>query len=188
MEKGKKMWHTRGLRGSFLEERINDTNECYQKKHLALVQKIPTPIKPIQINAETRQITLAYFEQKSTVDYIGIVQGIGICFDAKECQTETFPLQHIHAHQLAFMQAFEEQGGVAFLLISYTICERIFYLPLKQIEFFFERAKQGGRKSFRLQELDPLYEVPLKQGMLIHYLEPLARDLQQREQQQLHEK
>ena len=40
---------------------------------------------------ETRHITLAYFEQKSTVDYIGAVQGIPVCFDAKECNTDTFP-------------------------------------------------------------------------------------------------
>ena len=44
----------------------------------------PTPITPIRMNKETRQITLAYFEQKSTVDYIGVIQGIPVCFDAKE--------------------------------------------------------------------------------------------------------
>ena len=81
-------WNSRGLRGSFLEELVNMTNEKYQAQNLALVQKIPTPIKPINIDQETRHITLAYFEQKSTVDYIGVVQGIPICFDAKEC-TET---------------------------------------------------------------------------------------------------
>ena len=77
-------WNSRGLRGSFLEELVNMTNEKYQMQNLALVQKIPTPIKPINIDQETRHITLAYFEQKSTVDYIGVVQGIPICFDAKE--------------------------------------------------------------------------------------------------------
>ena len=68
-------WTTRGLRGSTLEEMINRTNEKYREKKLALVQKIPTPITPIHINKETSQITLAYFEQKSTVDYIGAVHG-----------------------------------------------------------------------------------------------------------------
>ena len=63
-------WNSRGLRGSFLEELVNMTNEKYQAQNLALVQKIPTPIKPINIDQETRHITLAYFEQKSTVDYI----------------------------------------------------------------------------------------------------------------------
>lgn len=67
---------TRGLRGSALEDMINYTIEQYSTKKLALIQKIPTPIKPINIDQETRHITLAYFDQKSTVDYIGAVQGI----------------------------------------------------------------------------------------------------------------
>lgn len=103
-------WNSRGLRGSALEEIINRTNEKYLEQKLGLIQKIPTPITPVKINEETRQISLAYFEQKSTVDYIGAVQGIPVCFDAKECKTDTFPLQNIHEHQVTFMKNFEEQG------------------------------------------------------------------------------
>ena len=105
-------WNSRGLRGSTLEEFINRTNEKYLEHGLALIQKVPTPITPINIDKETRHITLAYFEQKSTVDYIGAVQGIPVCFDAKECHTDTFPLQNIHEHQVTFMENFEKQGGV----------------------------------------------------------------------------
>ena len=61
-------WKSRGLRGSTLEELINRTNERYNELSLALIQKIPTPITPIKIDKSTRHITLAYFEQKSTVD------------------------------------------------------------------------------------------------------------------------
>lgn len=67
-------WNSRGLRGSTLEDMINKTNEKYRENGLALIQKIPTPITPIKMEPETRHITLAYFEQKSTVDYIGAVQ------------------------------------------------------------------------------------------------------------------
>ena len=74
-------WNSRGLRGSTLEELINRTNEQYREKGLALIQKIPTPITPVRMDKENRHITLAYFEQRSTVDYIGAVQGIPVCFD-----------------------------------------------------------------------------------------------------------
>ena len=84
-------WNSRGLRGSTLEELINRSNEQYREKGLALIQKVPTPITPVRIAKDTRQITLAYFEQKSTVDYIGAVQGIPVCFDAKECKETVFP-------------------------------------------------------------------------------------------------
>ena len=100
-------WNTRGLRGSTLEDMINRTNERYREKGLALIQKIPTPITPIKIDKEHRHITLAYFEQKSTVDYIGAVQGVPVCFDAKECHVRTFPLQNVHPHQVEFMEDFE---------------------------------------------------------------------------------
>jgi recombination protein U len=102
-------WNSRGLRGSVLEEMINRTNEKYRDNGMALIQKIPTPITPINIDKETRHITLAYFDQKSTVDYIGAVQGIPVCFDAKESKSLTFSLQNIHEHQVQFMLDFEKQ-------------------------------------------------------------------------------
>ena len=97
---------SRGLRGSLLEEMINMTNDKYREKKLALVQKIPTPIKPVEIDGN-RHITLAYFEQKSTVDYIGAIQGIPVCFDAKEISQKSFALQNVHEHQIKFMKEFE---------------------------------------------------------------------------------
>ena len=84
-------WNSRGLRGSTLEEFINQTNEQYAQMKLALIQKIPTPITPVKIERESRHITLAYFDKVSTVDYIGAVQGIPVCFDAKECKTDKCP-------------------------------------------------------------------------------------------------
>ena len=104
-------WVSRGLRGSTLEELVNRTNEQYAEKKLALIQKIPTPITPVRMDKDHHQITLAYFEQRSTVDYIGAVQGIPVCFDAKECSTDTFPLSNIHSHQVAFMKAFNFLGA-----------------------------------------------------------------------------
>ena len=80
-------WNSRGLRGSTLEELVNRTNEQYREKGLALIQKIPTPITPVRMDKESHHITLAYFEQKSTVDYIGAVQGIPVCFFPSSVQS-----------------------------------------------------------------------------------------------------
>ena len=112
-------WNSRGLRGSTLEEFVNHTNERYMERGLALIQKIPTPITPVKIDRESRHITLAYFDKDSTVDYIVAVQGIPVCFDAKECSADPFPLQNIHAHQMDFLERFEQQGGISFLLIYF---------------------------------------------------------------------
>ena len=159
-------WNSRGLRGSLLEEMINMTNEKYRNNGLALIQKIPTPITPINIDKETRHITLAYFDQKSTVDYIGAVQGIPICFDAKECAVDTFALQNIHPHQVAFMQDFEKQDGIAFFLIYYTHRDIMYYLSLRELMIYWNRMEQGGRKSFRIDELSQNYFFLKKAGLL----------------------
>ena len=99
----------------------NETCARYREKNLALIQKVPTPITPVRIDKESRHITLkAFYKEKSTVDYIGVVQGIPVCFDAKECNTDNFPLQNIHAHQVEFMGDFERQQGNAFLILFFT--------------------------------------------------------------------
>ena len=174
-------WNSRGLRGSTLEDMLNRTNEKYLANGLALIQKIPTPITPINIDKESRHITLAYFDQKSTVDYIGAVQGIPVCFDAKECNTDTFPLANIHEHQVRFMEQFEKQDGIAFILIAYTHRDQFYYLRFAELKRFWKRAENGGRKSFRIEELEEDYFLPEVSGVLVPYLNLLQKDLASRD-------
>ncbi len=174
-------WNSRGLRGSLLEDLINRSNEAYLEKGLALIQKIPTPITPIKIDKENRHITLAYFDQKSTVDYIGCVQGVPVCFDAKECTTDTFSLQNIHAHQMRFMEEFEKQGGISFLIIYYTGRDEMFYVPFTDVKRFWDRKENGGRKSFRYEEINRDFLLHRGHGVLVPYLEGLKKDLMGRD-------
>ena len=174
-------WNTRGLRGSALEDIINRSNDSYREKKLALIQKVPTPITPISIDKESRHITLAYFDQKSTVDYIGAVQGIPVCFDAKECAVETFPLHNIHPHQIAFMREFEEQGGISFIILSYTVKNEIYYLPFDEILRFWTRMEEGGRKSFTYEEVDKSWQIRSCRDIFVHYLEMIQKDLARRD-------
>ena len=174
-------WNSRGLRGSTLEEFINHTNTRYSEMGLALIQKIPTPITPVRIDKEHRHITLAYFDKISTVDYIGAVQGIPVCFDAKECNADTFPLQNVHEHQIQDMEKFEQQGGISFLLIYFTAREELYYMQYRQIRRFWDRAEDGGRKSFRLDELEPGWFMKLQNGFFIPYLDYIQKDLDTRD-------
>lgn len=178
-------WKTRGLRGSTLEDLINRTNDSYREKKLALIQKIPTPITPIEIDKTSRHITLAYFDMKSTVDYIGAVQGIPVCFDAKECAARTFPLQNIHPHQIAFMKEFEQQGGVAFIILSFTGEDEVYYVPFDVIFKFWTRMEEGGRKSFTYDEVtQKAWQIKSCRDMFVHYLEQLQMDLDRKEQEE----
>ena len=174
-------WNSRGLRGSTLEDLVNRTNDRYGDLGLALIQKIPTPITPVRIDKEHRHITLAYFDKISTVDYIGAVQGIPVCFDAKECSADTFPLQNVHAHQMDFMEKFEKQGGISFLLIYYNGRNELYYMRFEQIKKFWDRGMQGGRKSFRYDELEPEWFMQLKNGYFVPYLDYIQKDLDLRD-------
>lgn len=174
-------WNSRGLRGSTLEELINLTNELYREKGLGLVQKIPTPITPVKIDKEKGVISLAYFEKDSTVDYIGVVQGVPVCFDAKECAVDTFSLRNIHEHQIKFMEDFEKQNGISFLIIMFTARNDFYYMRFSELKRYLDRVKnEGHANNFKYLELDDDYFIKGESGACIHYLKGLQKDLSER--------
>jgi len=175
-------WNSRGLRGSTLEEFVNITNEEYIKKNLAVIQKIPTSIKAIELDQSKGTITKAYFEQKSTVDYMGNVQGIPVCFDVKETSKQSLPISNIHPHQMSFMETFEKQKGISFIIIYFSSKEKYYFVPFKILKKYWDDAQNGARKSIPCKECLEKYEIR-KHGMfLVHYLEGLSTYLEESEE------
>lgn len=173
-------WATRGLRGNAFEELINLANERYRAGGIGLIQKIPTPIKPVELDKQRGNIKKAYFEQRSTVDYIGLVQGIAICFDAKNIQKDLLPLANIHDHQLEFMADFERQEGISFFLVRCELRDEIYLLPYPYVRAFVEKSRQGGRKSIPLDQIRQHgFAVETRQGYFVHYLEAFNQYLGQ---------
>ena len=158
---------------------INLTNEKYNSKNLAIIQKIPTPIKPLILDKKSGKITLAYFEQKSTVDYVGVVQGIPICFDAKETSQKSFPLKNIHQHQIDFMEKYEYQRGISFLLIRFSLLDEIYCLPFKQLKEYWSKSLEGGRKSIPYDSFRKELLIKNKNGFIVHYLESINTILEE---------
>ena len=176
------MLKSHGLRGAAFEAMINRTLDLYREEGLALIQKVPTPITPITIDKSSGHITLAYFDKKSTVDYLGVVQGIPVCFDAKECATDTIPLHNMHPHQIAFMEEFEKQEGVAFILLLLRHREECYYMPLRDLLGFWRRAKTGGRKSFTYEEIRHEFAVSwMKENIPVPFLTCLQKDIDERD-------
>lgn len=165
-----------GHRGDEFESIINRTIENYRTNKLALIQKIPTPITPLKQNSEG-QITKAYFAKKSTVDYIGVVQEIPVCFDAKECNNEKFPIKNIHKHQFEFMKEWEEQGGVSFLLILFKETYKPYYMRFKELEKFWN----CGKSYFMSNELDEKYFINTNNLLKLDFLDKLQYDIDERE-------
>ena len=79
------------------------------------------------------------------------------------------------------MRDFEHQEGVSFILISYTQHNEFYYLRFSELLKFWNRMEEGGRKSFRYEELDPRFFLPSVPGILVPYLDTLQLDLAQRD-------
>lgn len=174
-------WHSRGLRGSHLEECINQTNQIYLDQGLAVVQKLPTSIKPVELDPERGTIKLAYFDEKSTVDYMGNVQGIPICFDAKETSQQRLPIANIHEHQMDFMDAFERQEGLSFLIVWFRQPDEYYLLPYPRLKEHWDAAQNGGRKSIPYAAFEQRYKLGRQGNILVHYLEGINTYLNEKE-------
>lgn len=173
-------WNSRGLRGSTLEDTINFTNDMYRAKGIGVLQKIPTPITPVELSKDHSKITLAYFDKQSTVDYIGLAQGVAICFDAKETSLKSLPIQNIHEHQIEFMEAFQAQKGVAFLLVHFSVYDEYYFLPFEVLKEYYDGARKGERKSIPYSAFEKKYIIENRNGTLLNYLESVNIYLAQR--------
>ena len=112
---------TYGNRGMDLETLINETNNYYVEKDIAIIYKKPTPIGIAKVSYENkeRKIVKSYFKEQSTLDYNGLYKGYYVDFDAKVTKNKTnFPLHNIHQHQLEHMKRIINHGGITFLIIS----------------------------------------------------------------------
>ena len=95
---------------------------------------------------------------------------------------KTFPLQNVHPHQVQFMKEFEEQGGIAFLILHFTAMDEIYYLPFRELYGYWNRMEEGGRKSFTYDEIDKSWRIGHYRDILVHYLELIQKDLDWRDE------
>ncbi len=160
------VWKSRGHRGDVLEELLLTTNDFYRSKRLGRVDKVSIPIKVIEIDHQG-MITKAFFEKKSTVDFQGIIQGVGIVFDAKETALKSLPLQNVHEHQIEFMHDIDEQGGLAFLIVHFKFCDEYFLIPY---EWLVKYVKEEKRRSIPYKEMPRQFQIPMPVNGILNYL------------------
>ncbi len=167
--------HGFGNRGMSLEEDINTTNTHYLAVGQAVIHKKPTPIQIVKVNYPKRSaavITEAYFKQASTTDYNGLYRHKYIDFEAKETKNKTrFPLANIHAHQIKHMQDIIQHGGIAFIVIRFTVLEETYYIPAENLFIIWDEQKNGGKKSLSYDLIQEIgYIMPLQYQIRVDYL------------------
>lgn len=163
---------SRANRGKYLEEWVEQTNQVYNEKGLAVINKIPTPWKVLRkFSPYKKQYTIsgAFPEKKSTVDFGGTAQKWSVWFDVKSTTNKTaFPFGNIYGHQLKYLEQVHEQGGKAFILIHATLLKKTWVLWIDDLLKFMS---DYSRKSIPFEWFD-VYCEEVKQGngVMLDYL------------------
>ncbi len=136
--------------GMFLEDIINETNEYYLNKNLAIIHKKPTPVQIVKVDYPSRDraiITEAYYKTPSTTDYNGVYRGKYIDFEAKETNiTTSFSLNNVHTHQVSHLERIIEHGGIGFLIVYFKKLDEAYLLPFNILKEYWDK-KETERKS-----------------------------------------
>jgi recombination protein U len=165
-------------RGDAFETIINYANEQYKNKGIALIQKIATPMKP---KRRGKDIIGAYYEEKSTLDYIGVYEGLAISFDAKETkEISGFPLSNVADHQYEFMKKWTENGGRSFLVVNFVTLNQTYRLEFYQLDWYWKQAKAnpGVRGLHRIpteEFTQNTTQLRSKNGIALDYLKGITK-------------
>ncbi len=155
--------------GMDLEQAINDSNEYYLANDIAVIHKKPTPVQIVKVDYPSRNkavIKEAYYKTPSTTDYNGIYKAKYIDFDAKENHNKTaFPLANVSAHQVLHLKNIERHGGIAFLLVAWSMYNEYYLLPFEVLNEYWENSLKDGRKSIPY-EVFQQRAYPIKEGYL----------------------
>ena len=167
-------------RGMSFEKMINESNNYYLSRGLAVIHKKPTPIQIVKVDYPHRsraKIVEAYFRQASTTDYSGVYKGHYIDFEAKETrQKKSMPMKNFHSHQIEHMEAVLEQKGICFVLLHFSSLKETYLLPASYLIEFY-KIDMGG-KSMPLSYIQEHgYPIEMQQLPSIPYLEIIEQKL-----------
>ena len=167
-------------RGMSFEKMINESNNYYLSRGLAVIHKKPTPIQIVKVDYPHRsraKIVEAYFRQASTTDYSGVYKGHYIDFEAKETrQKKSMPMKNFHSHQIEHMEAVLEQKGICFVLLHFSSLRETYLLPASYLIEFYKIDKGG--KSMPLTYIQEHgYPIEMQQLPSIPYLEIIEQKL-----------
>ena len=141
-------------RGMGLEKDINDSNIFYRECSKALIYKKPTPVQIVRVDYPKRssaKIIEAYYKTPSTTDYNGLYRGKYIDFEAKETKSKvSFTFKNIHEHQIHHLEDVQKHGGIAFLIIRFSVYGETYLIDASYI---IEAYKDQKQKSIRYEKI-----------------------------------
>lgn len=163
--------------GMLLEDMLNDANQYYLDKGLAVIHKKPTPIQIVKVDYPSRNeavIIEAYYKTPSTTDYNGIYKGKYIDFEAKETNvTTSFSLNNIHLHQIEHLNNIIKCGGIGFFIIYFKKLSEVYLTPFEVVKEYWDK-RSTERKSIPYQVfLERAHKIKISYMPMIDYLKVL---------------
>ena len=133
--------------GMAFESDISKCCDYYRSKGIADIYKRPTPIKVVKMSkTKPGMIEEAYFEAKSTTDYVGIYKGKYIDFECKETIHDSVPYHMIREQQYDHLSFILSLGGIGFFLVSFKTYQKVFLRPAPIILEEIEKKHHPGFK------------------------------------------
>ena len=145
--------------GMYLERIVDVSLEYYKEQGVCLIDKVPTPIK---VHRHLRgALYEAFFQKKSTVDYVGVIRGgRGIAFDAKSTTAKRFNWRKaVKDHQRDYLKVFQQLGGLSFILLHFDWIgswDHFYFIP-----FAFLLRSKSSLTPEDLEEFKVDYDMKL---------------------------
>ncbi len=133
--------------GMQFEDDVSKSCDFFREKELADIYKRPTPIKVVKMSKTKKgMIEEAYFQEKSTTDYVGIYKGKYIDFECKETIHDSVPYHMIREQQFRHLALIEKLGGIGFFLVSFKTAQEVYLIKASILIEETEKKKHPGFK------------------------------------------
>lgn len=175
-------------RGMRFEEAINQSNDYYLNRGIAVIHKKPTPVQIVKVDYPKRSAAVikeAYFKDASTTDYNGVYQGNYLDFEAKETKNKTsFPLRNLHEHQINHMRQCLIQQGICFILLWFSSLNRCFLVDSQHIIEAWDK-QTTNKKSLPLTKIEKIgIEITVGIAPRIPYIQAVDQLIELKEKKE----
>lgn len=153
--------------GMSFEKDVTKCCDYYRENMIADIYKRPTPIKVVKMSkTHPGMIEEAYFQEKSTTDFVGIYKGKYIDFECKETIHDSIPYSMIREQQFRHLKTIIEMGGIGFFLVSFKTAQEVYLIDASLILSEVENKKHPGfKRSFFIEKgikVERSYNPPYK--------------------------
>lgn len=157
------------MAGEFFEKLISASCADYRRKGLAVIEKTPEPMRPVNSLGAGRFV--AYFEKMAQPDFKGVLRGgRAIAFEAKHTEKDMIGYERVNDEQNKSLTDFENAGAICFVLVGMQQ-RRFFMVPWM---IWKDMKKIYGRKHMKEADLE-FFEIKIKGGYL-NFLEGVSEN------------